>query len=391
MGTVILFILVLSVLVLAHEWGHFFVARKSGMKVHEFGIGFPPRAFGIYKDPKTKKWVFVKGKGKSSLSETVGGEDRKNPDEFPATLYSFNWLPLGGFVKIKGENGEEAHDTDSFMFQKAWKKVLVLVAGVTMNFLLAAVLLGIGLGIGLPTDVSQGVDEGAIFVQEPAVLVQQVVPDSPAQHAGLEVGDKILSVNGQPLLQSSDAVQAIRDNKDAEMILSIERGAELLDVPVTAAILENGEVYQLGVLLADAAIIRYPWHIALLKGFGAAAISLINIFIAFFYLIKGLITGQGLAFDVAGPVGIANIIGQSARLGIEYLINVTAMISLSLAAINILPIPALDGGRLLFVLIERGTGRPVPMKYEQAAHTIGFMALLALIAVVTFRDIVGLM
>lgn len=391
MGTIILFILVLSVLVLVHEWGHFVTARKAGMKVYEFGIGFPPRAFGIYKDPKTKKWVFVKGKGKNKLKETVGGADRENPDEFPATLYSFNWLPLGGFVKIKGENGEDVKDKDSFGYHKTWKKVTVLVAGVVMNFILAAILLGIGFLIGLPTDVTNGLEEGAILVEPPAVLVQQVQADSAAQAAGIKFGDRVVRINDEAIESTSEMVAYVEAHQTQELSILIDRAGEELTILATPQSVSEGEPARLGVALADAAIVKFPWYVSLYKGFTAAWISLINIFLAFFFLIKGLILGQGLAFDVAGPVGIASVIGQSAKLGIHYLINVTAMISLSLAAINILPIPALDGGRLLFVLIERATGKPVPLKYEQAAHTIGFLALMLLIIVVTVRDVAGLL
>lgn len=387
MMTTILFVLILSVLVLVHEWGHFYAARKSGMKVYEFGVGFPPRACGIYKDPKTKKWKFVSGKGESSLKETVGGEKRE--EEYPSTLYSINWLPLGGFVKIKGENGEDGKDPDSFGYHKTWKKAVVLVAGVTMNFVLAAALLGIGFFIGLPTDVSQGAPEGAILVDAPAVLIQSVVDDSPADVAGLTLGDKIVAIDGIPINSSAQMIESVRSSSGS-IELSIERTGEAMLINLTPVETQAG-VKQVGALLAEAAVIKYPWYLSLWKGVEGAWFGLINVFVGFFLLIKGLILGQGLAFEVAGPVGIANIIGQSAKLGVHYLINVTAMISLSLAAINILPIPALDGGRLLFVLIERFTGKPVPMKYEQAAHTIGFLALMALIVVVTYRDVLSLL
>lgn len=386
MFTVILFILILSLLVLVHEWGHFYAARKSGMKVYEFGIGFPPRAFGVYKDPKTKKWKFVSGKGKGSLQETVGGDKRE--EEFPATLYSFNWLPLGGFVKIKGENGEAGRDKDSFGYHKTWKKVVVLVAGVTMNFILAAVLLAVGFMIGLPTDVSDGVPKGATLVDEPAVMIQQVVDDSPAKEAGLTLGDKITAINGTTIVSSAQMIEAIQQSQGEVQLLLI-RAEEPIVLTLTPK--SNNGTAQIGALLAEAAVVKFPWYIAIWKGITGAWFGLINIFIGFFFLIKGLVLGQGLAFDVAGPVGIANIIGQSAKLGIHYLINITAMISLSLAAINILPIPALDGGRLLFVLIEKATGKPVPMKYEQVAHTIGFLALMLLIVVVTVRDVAGIL
>lgn len=390
MYTIIIFVLILSLLVIVHEAGHFFMAKKFGMKVYEFGMGFPPRAFGVYKDPKTGKFVFVRGRGKSSLSETVGGEE-KTEEDFPATLYTFNWLPLGGFVKIKGENGEDAKEKDSFGHHKAWKKLLVLVAGVVMNVLLAGILLGVGFIIGLPADISEGVPDGAVLVTEPAVVIQQVAGDSPADKAGLEFGDKVVKIDDVDILSSVQMIKYIGERGESEMQVSVERGEESLVLSITPEILanSNGEP-KLGVSLADTSIIRYPWYLAIPRGFMAAFFGLINIFFAFYLLIKNLILGQGLIFEVSGPVGIASIVGQSARLGINYLINVTAMISLSLAAINILPIPALDGGRALFVIIEKVTKRPVPMRYEQLAHTIGFVLLMILIVIVTARDVLGL-
>lgn len=390
MVTAIIFILILSGLVLVHEWGHFFTARMFGMKVHEFGIGFPPRAGGFYKDPKTGKWKWVSGKGKNTLAETVGGEDRAHPDEFPNVLYSLNWLPLGGFVKIKGENGEEAADKDSFGHYPAWKKLTVLLAGVVMNFILAAVLLGIGFIQGLPADSSALEDKHAIVVEAPAVMIQNIEADSPAEIAGLSFGDKILKLNGVDVVDSTSLVAFVQENGPETMNVLIDRVGVEQELELTPMVLHEGEFPRIGVSLADAGIVKYPWYIAIFKGFQAAWFSLINIFVSFYILIKGFILGQGAAFGVAGPVGIAVVVGQSAKLGMSYLLNVTAMISLSLAAINVLPIPALDGGRALFVIIEKLTGKPVPMKYEQIAHTIGFLALILLIIVVTFKDIVKL-
>lgn len=390
MVTAIIFIIILSVLVLVHEWGHFVTARLFGMKVYEFGLGFPPRAGGFYKDPKTGKWKWVKGRGKNRLAETVGGEDRKHPDEFPNVLYSVNWLPLGGFVKIKGENGEDAADKDSFGHYPAWKKLTVLVAGVFMNFVLAAVLLSVGFLQGLPADSSVLEDKHAIVVEAPAVMIQHVEEDSPAATAGLQFGDKIIALNGQEVRDSSDLIAFIGAAEQNDIALRVDRIGELLDLTLTPAVLKEGESPRIGVMLADAGIVKYPWYVALFKGFQAAWFSLINIFVSFYILLKGFILGQGAAFGVAGPVGIAVVVGQSAKLGLSYLLNITAMISLSLAAINILPIPALDGGRALFVIIEKIIRRPVPLKYEQLAHTIGFILLMALIVVVTFKDIVRL-
>jgi regulator of sigma E protease len=390
MFTLILFVLVLSFLVFVHEFGHFIAARKSGMKVHEFGFGFPPRAIGVYRDPKTKKWVWVKGAKKQDLKDTVGGGDREEQEEYPATVYSINWLPLGGFVRIKGENGEEVNAPDSFGYQKTWKKVVVLIAGVTMNFLLAAILLGFGFMIGLPTDVTEGLDERAILTGEPTVIVQQVEHDSPADTAGLKSGDKLHAIDDVAIHSTKEMIAYISAHGSDDLSVFITRGEENLTLVVTPTLDEQEARPRIGVAIADAAIVRYPWYLAIWKGIYAAAYGAKGIFIGFFLLIKGLVLGQGLAFDVAGPVGIASIIGDSARMGINYLINVTAMISLSLAVINILPIPALDGGRLVFVLIEKIFKKPVSMKYEQLAHTLGFVLLLVLIIVVTYRDIVSL-
>lgn len=390
--TIILFIIILSLLVFVHEFGHFIVARKAGMKVYEFGFGFPPRAFGVYKDPESGKWVFVRNRRpvtsdqKSRLRNIVGGKEKE--EEYPSTVYSVNWLPLGGFVKIKGENGESVSEADSFGHKKYWQKALVLVAGVTMNFLLAALLLGFGFMIGLPADASLLNDRQAIVVEAPVVVAQQIEVGSPAEKAGVQFGDKILAINGEKISDSASLISFVEKHPTEALTVDILRSGEPKQITLTPAVLFKNDVPRLGIILADAGVVRYPWYLALYKGFFAAGIATLNILIAFYLLIKGLILGQGLLFPVAGPVGIAVVVAESARLGIAHLINVTAMLSLSLAVINILPIPALDGGRLLFVTIEKIFKKPVPMKYEQAAHTIGFVLLMLLIVVVTWRDVV---
>ncbi len=375
MATVFLFLIILSTLVVVHEWGHFATAKKFGMRVHEFGVGFPPRAIGFYRDPATKKIVWIKS---------------REPTTYPATVYSLNWLPLGGFCKIKGENGEEAGQSDSFGFQAWWKRIIVLVAGVGMNVVLAGALLSIGLTIGIPTDVSLGIPKGAIVVEPPAVVAQEVLKRSPAAEGGIAFGDKILFIDDRAVVGSSEFIEYVSRHGDQDITLRVRRGTEERSVTLRPRPLIEGEAPKLGIVLADAAVIRYPWYRALPQGALSAIVGLGNIFVAVYILVKNLILGQGLAFDVSGPVGIAGVVGASAKLGIHYLINVTAMVSLSLAAMNILPIPALDGGRVLFVLIEKIFRRPVPMKYEQAAHTIGFILLLILVVVVTGRDVLGL-
>ena len=398
MVTILLFIIVLSILVFVHEFGHFLAARSFKMRVYEFALGFPPLAIGVYKDPKTGKFVIVKGKKKLGKDILVagGGKEVTEHAEYPATLYTLNWLPLGGFCKIKGENGEEKKDNDSFSGQAWWKRVIVLVAGVFMNFILAAILFSFGFMIGLPTDVSGGVSKDAILVTDPAVIIQQVEKKSPAEEAHLRFGDIVVSINGEKM-QSSEQMRNYIHSRSSQLLdVTILRSDENkqkqeLVVHVTPKVMSGEDkTPKLGVMLADAAIVKYPWYVSLPKGVETAFYGLVNIFVSLYLLLKGLLFGQGLVFEVSGPVGIASVIGQSAKLGIHYLINVMAMISLSLAAMNILPIPALDGGRVLFILIEKIFRKPVPLKYEQAAHTIGFLFLLVMIVVVTARDVMGL-
>lgn len=386
MITVIIFILILSILVVAHEFGHFITARKAGMRVYEFGLGFPPRAFGIYKDPKTGKWMIVRGKGKSSLKETVGGDGTE--EEFSNTLFSVNWLPLGGFVKIKGENGDAPNDADSFGSHKAWKRFVVIVAGVTMNVILAGVLLGIGYIIGIPTDISEGVSDNAIIRNE-MVLVQQVSEGSPAKIAGVEFGDQVISVNDEAILSADQFLNYVRTNPELEMKLVIKRKKEIKEFIMTPALLDHqdDDIPRVGLIMSDAAIVSFPWYIAIYKGFVSAGYGFVSVFAVFILVIKNLILGQGLAYEVSGPVGIASMVGASARMGINYLISTAAMLSITLAVINILPFPALDGGRALFIIIEKIIKRQVPIKYEQLAHTIGFVLLMILVVIVTAKDI----
>lgn len=387
MVTVLLFLLVLTIVVLVHEAGHFFVAKWSGMKVYEFGWGFPPRAFGFYKDPKTKKIVWVRGSSKENLKEVAGGAE--TVEEFPATLYSVNWLPLGGFVKIKGENDPNP-GPDSFAAKSRIKRLATLLAGVVMNVLLAAVLFSFGYMYGLPGQADPN-DKYAIQVSEHFVFVQSVQGGSPAEKAGIELGDIIKSVNGDIVTSAARITEYTRTHGNDTLVLLIDRNGKELTVNAKPEALESDHVPRLGVGLGEAGLVRYPWYWAIIKGFQAAWFGLLNIFVSLYVLLKNLLSGNGVSAALSGPVGIAVIVGQSARLGLNYLISVTAAISLSLAAMNVLPIPALDGGRVLFVLIEGIFGKKVPAKVEQIAHAVGFISLLLLIVVITWRDIAKLL
>ncbi|QQG52635.1 MAG: RIP metalloprotease RseP [Candidatus Falkowbacteria bacterium] len=385
--TIIIFILVLSVLIFVHELGHFMTARRLGVRADEFGFGFPPRAIGFYKN-KNGKWQRVVGsKTYESLEQST---DAKKIPATGSTIYSLNWLPIGGFVKIKGENGDGENDPDSFAAKKIWKRVIILAAGVIMNILLAWVIFTIGYVMGLPQATAE-LGRRAI-VSEQRVAVIDILPGSPAESAGLKAGDLISRINGETVASEVDVQKIIgtRGGQETEIVVSNNGEDKVLKV-IPAANLNGAEGRAaIGVSIMAAGTVRYPFFNAIWEGAKTTIWTLKEIFVAFGNLIGSLFHGQSVAADFAGPVGIANITGQAARLGLIYLLQLTALLSLNLAVINILPFPALDGGRIFFLLIERIKGKPVRRDVEAVIHNIGFMLLIALIIFITYKDIVKL-
>jgi regulator of sigma E protease len=379
MMTVIIFILVLSVLVFVHELGHFFTARRLGVKADEFGFGFPPRVFGFYKDVQGE-WRYLRGN--KSLDQLPAGQ------EAAGTVYSLNWLPLGGFVRIKGENGEGKQDADSFVAKSLWRRALILAAGVIMNIILAAVLLSIGYMIGMPQSLEKLSPSARISKAE--VLVVEALAGSPAQKAGIDSGDIIVSINNQAVNSYEQLQNLINNapNKSVDVFIKNNEGEKHLEI--VPEIMSGTDKLGLGVSIYSSAIIRYPFFIAIWEGIKMAGIMFWAIIIAFFGLIAAIFSGVGVGAEVAGPVGIATLTGQVASLGFAYLLQFMALLSLNLALINILPFPALDGGRLLFLLIEKFKGRPVRQSVETWIHTIGFWLLIILIVFVTYKDIARL-
>ena len=376
MFTLLIFLAILAVLVLSHEFGHFIAARKSGMKVYEFGFGFPPRVLGIQftKDVNGKNKLRFIGRKKIQEEESLGG----------GTIYSFNLIPLGGFVRIKGEEGQET-GPDSFVSKPAWQKAIVLAAGVTMNIILAWVLLSVGFGIGIPQSV-EGAEQGMV-IKDRHVEIVQVMRDKPADKAGLKPGDIFLQVGdivNPELTAMQDYVDA---HKNETISITIKRGEEVIVKDITTFVYEDTGRGGLGVAIVDAGLVSYPWHKAVWYGFLATGAYLKGILISFFLLFKGLFSGAAVGEALSGPVGIAVMTGQVAKMGMAYLINFTAVLSLNLAIINILPIPALDGGRLLFLGISKIIRRPLSQKYEQLAHTLGFAVLMILVVLVTIKDL----
>lgn len=353
--TILIFLLILTVLVLIHELGHFLVARKFGIKVEEFGFGFPPRAFGIKK-----------------------GE----------TVYSINWLPIGGFVKLYGEDeagggqiklkvkGEKlkVDENRTFYAKPVWQRALVVVAGVVMNFLLA---------VGIISYIfTQGVT-----VPSGEVKVIEVVADSPAAQAGLIKDDIINKVDGREVKTASDLRKKIQPKLEEPVTLTIKRQKEVKDVElVTKKETVDGQtVGIIGVRLDDTTVRKY----SVLEAPFAGTLEALNIS---WLTIASLVAIPWARLTscpagVAGPVGVAQITGEAAQLGPLAVLTIAGFLSLNLAVLNILPIPALDGGRLFFILIEMVTRRKVNPHFERYAHTIGMALLLTLVAMISFCDI----
>lgn len=357
MITLIIFIIVLSVLVFVHEFGHFIMAKRAGMKVEEFGFGFPPRAFGIKR-----------------------GE----------TIYSINWIPFGGFVKILGEDGQEPGNPRSFASAKAWIRSGIIVAGVVMNILLAVVLLTFGNAIGLRVGL---IDEASVKIaHDTKVQIIQVAAGSPAEQAGLKPLDEIVGFKFEGRVLDVSKVEEVQNfinqNLGKNIIMLVSSGNELLEKKMMARLNPPTGEGSLGVSLALTGIIKYPWYEAI----GRGAMDAVNIFrytvVGYGTIIKNIFATGKAGVELSGPVGIAVITGKAARLGFTYLMQFTALISINLAVLNIIPFPALDGGRLLFVGIEKIKGRPVSRKIENAINTAGFALLILLMIYITAKDII---
>lgn len=359
---VIIFIVILFVLIVVHEFGHFFTAKLFKMRVDEFGLGYPPKA----------KTLFVKGE----------------------TKYTLNWLPFGGFVKIFGENSEDQKDPRSFI-NKAWyKQAIVLIAGVFMNLLLAGILISVGFLGGLPTSTSH--ERFKEYVEDPHVVLQEVVSESPAEKAGLLSGDTILYIQDKDKKEVAfnivdvDTVRnEISGSEGKELILGIKRGEEEKTIQVVPEKNDNG-VFVIGVSMDSVGTLTLPFFKAIKYGFQMSGDMLGEITKAFGNLISGSFKGTADLSSLTGPVGIVGIVGDAYEFGWINLLFLTAMISLNLVVINLIPFPALDGGRLLFVFIEALTRKKIPAKVAGIVNGVGFILLIGLMIFVTYRDIAKL-
>jgi regulator of sigma E protease len=361
---VVLIIILFSLLVILHEWGHFMAARRGGVDVEEFGIGFPPRAWG----------------------KKVG-----------KTLYSINWLPLGGFVRLKGEDTGAAgpHTFNGARFRV---KVAVLLAGVGMNLLTAIVVL-YGLCItGLPAIGAQFEPRflQSTYAQAPILLVTQVVAGSPAAEAGLVRGDYVLEAGGKKITQDTQLRSFTKTHAGETVSLKVRTdGREHIITPKLKPA-SSGSSGFLGVASQQVYKVRYDPLRALVAAVYvtgaltvATIVGVVQLLLNIPVLLMGLFqTAVPQAAEAAsGPVGIIFILQSISSLGLSYIFLFIANIAVALAAFNVLPLPALDGGRLAVIAAQKLAKRRLQAETEAKIHAIGFMALMGLVALITVYDV----
>jgi regulator of sigma E protease len=361
--TIILFFAVLFVLILVHEWGHFIVAKKTGMRVDEFGIGFPPKLFGIKK-----------------------GE----------TEYTFNLFPIGGFVRIFGENAVDAQGAQStgadisrsFTQKSAWAQTAVLVAGVTMNVLFAWFLFVVVALMGAPTVVEEGTQS-----QEARMVVTEVLKDSPADKAGITPGSEIVGYGEGDLPLLPSAFRDYTSSSEEPVVITFEASGEEKTVSITqetGLVTDDAAQKAIGIRTALVETVQKPFVTAVVDGSVLTYKTTIAIVVGITSLLVDIVQFDADLQQVAGPVGIVGLVGDAAEFGFASLLMFTAMISLNLAVINLLPFPALDGGRLLFVAIEALTRKPINPVWVARLNIAGFALLMALMLAVTYSDIAKL-
>ncbi|HBQ50699.1 hypothetical protein A3B42_00870 [Candidatus Daviesbacteria bacterium RIFCSPLOWO2_01_FULL_38_10] len=348
--SIIIFILTLLFLVVIHEFGHFLMAKKFGIEVKEFGFGIPPRLWG----------------------KKIG-----------ETLYSINWLPFGGFVKLLGEeDGNEGSSDRNFARKPVFQRIVVVIAGVTMNLILAWVLFYIVIAAQNFRVISPSIDQG--------VYISKVEENFPAREVGIKPGDRLLSVDGKAV-SSFDEARSLIKEKESAISLQLQDSKGVREVVLIAKEVDGNRL--IGVVFTPFLIKEFNTPKEKIFSGITYSVDLTKLtFMGLGKTINQLISGEfgKVSQQVSGPVGIAAMSGEILQGGwqavIPYLWFV-GIISLTLAIFNIFPIPALDGGRLLFLLIEAVTKKKVKAEIENIIHQVGFAVLLVLALLVTFSDI----
>lgn len=356
--TILVFILILSILVLIHEAGHFFTAKKFGVKVEEFGFGFPPRVYG------------------KKIGETI---------------YSINLLPIGGFVRLYGEDDAgsgkigkikdytKLKDKDlqrAFFIRPVWQRASIVLAGVIMNFVLALVVITyIFAVVGMPTQTKN-------------VVITEVLHNSPAAKAGLQKNDIIVSIDTTAITQESQVPALTSKHAHQPMTVMVLRGKSQRTFSVTPTYDAHEKKVLIGIGIAQQIINQnYPWYQAPFFGLKELVNETWQILAGLGQTAQQVSTTGTVPQGLAGPVGIEQLVGVVIQNGFNSTLMLVSLLSLNLAVLNVLPIPALDGGRLFFILFEGVTGRKVNQKFEGYVHMVGMVILLSLIALLTYHDI----
>lgn len=359
--SVLLFIVILLVLIVGHELGHFGVAKWFKMKVLEFGVGFPPKLWG------------------KKIGETE---------------YTINALPFGGFVRIFGEDESEKFEERAFARHSKPKQAAVLFAGPLMNVVIGFIAFWIALTVGVPTAIHT--DAVAAGVTNVRVMVATVLPNSPAALVGIAVGDTVVSIVKDgvilPITKPEDIAAALRD-RSTPVTVNIERAEShvaLTFTPRQGIVTEFPERYGAGVATVLVGTKALGPVAAFFEAFVQTGYGLVAVVKGFAHLIGSVFTFSASLQDVSGPIGIAGLVGDASAIGVGQVLLLTAILSLNLAVLNLLPFPALDGGRLMMLLIESIRGRVIKTSTTQLVNMAGFFALILLMLVVTWNDIAKL-
>lgn len=366
--SIVLFIAVLVVLIVVHELGHFLIAKLFRIRVDEFGIGYPPRAF------------------------TLGTHGD--------TTYTLNWLPFGGFVRIFGERHNRAYSSQekeqAFVYKPRIVQAAVLAGGVVFNVLFAWLLFTATFLIGTPMTI----DESEAAGVDTRLVVSSVIAGSPADVAGLVAGDEIVSLRSgeqtlaDPTPETASAFIQARPGED--VVISYVRDLEARRVEAVRIIPAHGVLSEspgtpaVGIAMALVTDRALPLGEALTEGLTATAYALKAVTVGLLGFFASALTGTVDWAQVAGPIGIAGLVGEASSVGLVYLLYFTAFISINLAIINLLPLPALDGGRLVFVAIEALLRKPINERITTALNVVGFALIIFLMVVVTYHDILNL-
>lgn len=369
--SILIFILILAVLIVVHEYGHFIVAKKWGVRVDEFGLGYPPRAKVLFK--------------------------RKG------TLFTLNWIPFGGFVKIfgedpndppakQGEAGESLYGENrgvALTSKSRFAQATVMFAGPLFNFIFAWLIVLVILFLGLPSAVDSKNEK---YVSGVKTVITDIVKDSPAESVEILIGDAVLEAEFDGVTYANlQEIDFSNFNKSDKVInLTVDRDGETLEKAISVGDYTVNEKPGIGVALQTVGIYKPPFFKAVIESFRVTGEMIYQITFGLGSLVIDAFRGQADVSNITGPVGIVSLVGDASSLGVVYLLMFIALISVNLGVINLIPFPALDGGRIFFLVIEKIKGSPISPKVANTLNSVGFLILITLMLFITFRDIVKL-